>query len=154
MTITPNRLPAIEGLLNVSSLRAILESKDLAQLGDFLVNFVYSTVKIGIKGSSGSTHVWDSSLRDAMEQSNLRQKLGKRTKPGRVADAAEAFIAYSYFQGIMSLDEMVEYLSRRLIPDDFEYTKLERAASATAFGELLSRLLYLVNRTDLLDLNS
>lgn len=144
-------LPALQGLLDSGSLRAVLESKELAQLGDFLVNFVYTTVKIGIKGGSGSVHVWDSSLRDAMEYSNLREKLGRRTKPGRVADAAESFIAFAYFHGVMSLNGMVEYLSRRLNLEDFDIPKIEKAACATAFGELLSRLSYLVNNTDLLD---
>jgi len=153
MTILPKDLPAVEGLLQSGSLRAIFESQDLAQLGDFLVNFIYSTVRIAIKGSTGSIHVWDSSLRDAMEQANLRDKLGKRTKTGRVADAAEALVAFVYFRQIITLDEMIIYLSRRLTPDDFAYSQIEKAACANAFGELLARLIYLVDREDLLDIN-
>ena len=154
MEIKLPELPELHGLLVSGSLRAILESKDLAQLGDFLVNFIYSTVKIGIKGNSGSIHVWDSSLRDAMEFAHLRDKLGKRTKPGRVADGAEAFIAFAYFQGVISLQEMIDYLANRLTTEDFRINKIEKQACATAFGELLSHISYLVKKKDLLDFSA
>ena len=39
-------LKKIQGILNSGSLRAILESKDLALIGDSLVNFIFSTLKL------------------------------------------------------------------------------------------------------------
>lgn len=153
MPISPDDIPHIQGLLQSRSLRAVLESKDLAQLGDFLTNFIYTTVRIGSKGTHGSKHVWDSSLRDAMEQAGLREKLGKRTKPGRVADAAEAIIAFAYFQDVMSLEDMIIFLSRRLNAEDFELRKVEKDACATAFGELLARLVVRIRQADLLDMD-
>lgn len=146
------KLPKLDAIMDSGSLRAILESKDLAQLGDFLVNFVYSSVKIGIKGIAGSSHVWDSSLRDAMELARMRDYLGKKTKPGRVADAAEAFIGFCYFREVMNLEGMVEFMSQRLNAEDFEIPKIEKQACATAFSELLQHLLQLVKARQLVKL--
>ena len=97
----------IQGILNSGSLRAILESKDLALIGDSLVNFLFSTLKIGLFGMSGNVHVRDNVLKNAMDLYKLREKLGKNTKPGRVADAAESLIAFAYIQNIMTIYGMV-----------------------------------------------
>lgn len=140
------KLESIDSLLQSRSYRTIFESVDLAQLGDFLVNFIYSSVRIGMKSTSGGIHVWDSSLRTAMELAKLRSKLGKNAKPDRVADAAEAFVAFCYFNEVMSLDDMTEFLSRRLNQEDFTIPQIEKDACATAFGELLQRLAYLASK--------
>ena len=133
-------LPAIRTLLSTKSLRTILESKDLAHLGDFLANFIYTCVKIGKFEQSGSVHVWDYSLRIAMEEAQLRSKLGKKTKPDRVADAAEAYIAYAYFTELMSLDDMVDCLTEQLEIGEFRSPKREKEACAAAFSILLKTI--------------
>ncbi|MHA2502324.1 MAG: ribonuclease III family protein [Candidatus Kariarchaeaceae archaeon] len=148
------KLPSLSGILSTRSLRAILESKDLAQLGDFLTNFIYTSVRIGVKGATGSIHVWDGSLRDAMEQSSLRGKLGKKARPGRVADAAEAIIAYCYLHKLVSLDEMVEFLAQRLNAEDFEVRRMEKLACGTAFGELLGLLVIRLKESNQLDFDA
>ena len=62
------KLPALKPILSTNSLRSILESKDLAHLGDFLVNFIYTSVRIGHLKQKGSIHVWDNCLKEAMER--------------------------------------------------------------------------------------
>ena len=143
-------LKKIQGILNSGSLRAILESKDLALIGDSLVNFIFSTLKIGLFGMSGNVHVRDNVLKNAMDLSKLREKLGKNTKPGRVADAAESLIVFAYIHNIMTIYDMVEYLSQRINEDDFITTKMENEALSTAFSELLIRIYYLINQSELI----
>ena len=144
-------LPYLEAILKQKSLRQILNSKELAQLGDFLANFLYSTVKLAIKGSSGSRHVWDQSLKDAMEIANMRQFLGKRTKPEKVADAAEAFLGYCYFREVLSVDEMLVILSQNLNKEDFDILRIEKDACASAFSELLKVLALKAKELDYID---
>lgn len=139
-------LEMIDSFLKSNSLRHVLSSKELAQLGDFLVNFIYTAVRIGLKGVSGSIHVWDYSLKTAMELANLRKDLAKKMKPDRVADAAEALIAYSYLTKLMDLPEMIEFLSRRLNAEDFEIDKMEKEACAVAFSELFEQIMYLAHQ--------
>ncbi|MDH5403259.1 MAG: hypothetical protein OEZ01_02495 [Candidatus Heimdallarchaeota archaeon] len=131
-------LEFIEEEINAKSLRDVLNSKKLARLGDLIGNFIYSCVRIGKKDISGSIRVWDSSLTKAMEIANLRKAIGRKVKPDEVSDAAEALLAYAYFTKVLTLDEMVEYLSDRLNTEDFEFYKIEKDACAQAFGELLS----------------
>lgn len=139
------KLDALKSILSTKSLRSILESKDLAHLGDFLTNFIYTCVRIGKFNLSGSIHVWDNSLRDAMEIADLRSALGKKTKPDRVADAAEALIAYAYFTELMDLDRMVEELGHYLTEVDFKSNKAEKKACANAFSGLLKKIIVFAN---------
>lgn len=130
----------LKPIFSTKSLRSVLESKELGHLGDFLVNFIYTTVRIGKYGKQGSIHVWDNSLRDAMEIADLRSALGKKTKPDRVADAAEALVAYAYFTELMNLEEMIEYLTKHLNKSDFVSTKVEKEACAKSFSSLLKKI--------------
>ena len=118
----------------------------MAQLGDFLANFIYTAVRMGKNGVIGSVHVWDYSLRNAMELADLRSQLGKKMKPDRVADAAEAFIAYAYLTDLLDLPQMIEYLSNYLSETDFEVTKREKEACAKAFSELLLYIMSLAEK--------
>jgi hypothetical protein len=45
---------------------------------------------------------------------------------------------------------MVEYLSQRINEDDFITTKMENEALSTAFSELLIRIYYLINQSELI----
>ncbi len=140
------KIVGIEQILNSKSLRSILESKDLAHLGDFLVNFIYTSVRIGYLKVSGSIHVWDICLRTAMELANLRNVLGKKTKPDKVADAAEALVAYAYFTELMGLDEMVELLAQYMQIDHIKSKIREKEACTEAFSKLFIKIIELASR--------
>ena len=134
-------LVGIKSILNDKSLRNILTSKDLAQLGDFLVNFLYTYVKIGLYGIEGSVHVWDKSLTKAMEQADLRIQLGKKTKPDKVADAGEALVAYAYFNELLSINQMIEILDSKLDEQSFKNDKFEREQCSEAFSILFTKII-------------
>ena len=134
-------LVGIKFILEDKSLRNILKSKNLAQLGDFLVNFIYTSVKIGLYGIEGSIHVWDKSLTKAMELSNLRRELGKKTKPDKVADAGEALVAYAYFNELLQLKEMIDILNSKLDEQSFKNDKFEKEQCSIAFSTLFSKII-------------
>ncbi|MHA2252314.1 MAG: ribonuclease III family protein [Candidatus Kariarchaeaceae archaeon] len=113
----------------------------MAHLGDFLANFIYTSVRVGHFGIKGSIHVWDNSLKEAMELAELRAILGKKTKPDKVADAAEALIAYCYFTNLMELPDMVAYLKDYLELEHFSSTKREKIACGEAFSQLFRRIM-------------
>jgi hypothetical protein len=133
-------LIGIKEILENKSLRNILKSKNLAQLGDFLANFIYTSVKIGLYGIEGSVHVWDKSLTKAMDIANLRKELGKKTKPDKVADAGEALIAYGYFNELLTIDEMIEILASQLSEQSFVNEQTEKTACSVAFAELFKQI--------------
>lgn len=137
--------PNLDKYLNSRYLRVVLQSKELAQLGDFLTNFIYSTVRVAIKGVYGGVHVWDSSLRDAMVQADLRNVLGKRTKPDKVADAGEALIAYSYYTGLMNMDEYLEFISLRMDVERLNGRIMEKEMCAEIFAALFQHINELAN---------
>lgn len=143
-------LKALEPILHASTLRDILESKKLAQLGDFLANFIYSSVKIGNFDINGSVHVWDRSLKDAMEKANLRVEMGKKVKPDKVADAAEALIAFAYFRNLITLDEMTDLIHESLNVSDLSSPRKEKDACADAFSVVLEKIITLAENEGLL----
>ena len=134
-------LKALDPILHASTLRDILESKKLAQLGDFLANFVYSSVTIGNFDINGSVHVWDRSLKEAMEKANLRVEMGKKVKPDKVADAAEALIAFAYFRNLVSLEEMTAMIHESLSTSDLSSPRKEKVACADAFCVVLEKII-------------
>ncbi len=134
-------LVGIKSILQDKVLRNILKSKDLAQLGDFLVNFIYTSVKIGLYGIEGSIHVWDKSLTKAMEIANIRKELGKKTKPDKVADAGEALVAYAYFNELLSIKQMIEILDSKLNEQSFKIDRFEKEQCAIAFSALFTKII-------------
>lgn len=144
--ITPeNNIPSI---IYSRNLRKILLSKELAHLGDFLVNFVYTSVKIINFSIPGSVHVWDYCLKNAIDKAELRIHLGKKTKPDKVADAAEALVAFAYYTKLLSLDDMIEIITEILIAEDFKSEKSEKEACTEAFGVLLKEIFDLALRSE------
>lgn len=131
---------ALDPILATKKIRIILQSKELARLGDFLVNYTYSAVRIGKYGLAASIHVWDKCLTKAMELANLRSHLGKKTKPGRVADAGEAFVAYAYLTKLMSLEDMISIIDENLNETHFNSNVQEKEDCAIAFAKLFENI--------------
>ena len=134
-------LPGLNRILETSRLRSILQSKELAQLGDFLANFIYSTARIGIFERKSSVHVWDKRLKMAMDQANLRKVLGKRTKPDKVADGAEALIAYAYYNRLLQLEEMIIIMRDELEKYSEEEKKSEKVICGMVFTTILLEII-------------
>lgn len=137
-------LPHLSALLKTRSIRSIVRSTDLAQVGDFLTNYIYTLMRIGIKGKSGSIHVWDNSLAQAARDSKFRRYFGSRAPKDSLADGVEALVAYIYLKELMTLEDMVLLLSSWVSPDDFISKKAEHTACASAFEHLIKKFLNLI----------
>ena len=142
---------ALEPILATKKIRIILQSKEQARLGDFLVNYTYSAVRIGKYGLAASIHVWDKCLTKAMELANLRTYLGKKTKPDRVADAGEAFVAYAYLTNLMTLEEMILIIDENMSETNFSSKVQEKEDCAIAFSKLFEKIFELSDQNNRFD---
>lgn len=146
---TPNKeaLPHLQPILSSRNLRDVVKSTDLAQIGDFLTNFIYTTMRIGIKGKGGSVHVWDRALTNAARDTGLIAYFPNRFKRDKIADGVEALIAYAYFNSIVPLSEMIDILSSWIGDDDLKDRKIEVLACQTAFEQLI-KTIFLKSKTN------
>ncbi len=134
-------LPHLESLLQTRSIRSVLRSTDLAQVGDFLANYIYTIMRIGIKGKAGSIHVWDQALASAARESGLRRYFGSRAQKDTLADGVEALIAFTYLREVYTLEEMVSIISDWISPEDFISRSAEINACGSAFEILIQEIL-------------
>ena len=95
---------------DIIHLNSILSDKNLAKLGDSYINFLYSIALTIIHGVPKGVKVSDKILSEAAKESGVRDLLPKRTPRGRVADAMESLIVYSFIMGYMEFDEMIHIL--------------------------------------------
>ncbi|MHB9302812.1 ribonuclease III family protein [Thermofilum pendens] len=88
-------------------LEKVLRSKELARLGDSLVNFLVSAA-LTLIGRPTGVKVPGETLARAF----LSSRLSKLGKPRGIApgEAMEAFLAYAWLKGSLSCEESVEML--------------------------------------------
>lgn len=109
-------------------LEAILLDKDLAKLGDSYINFLYSTALTIIHGVPKGVKVSDKILSEAAKESGVKNLLPKRTPRGRVADAMESLIVYSFIMGHMEFNEMIRILVEARDAPNEGFAKIAREA--------------------------
>ncbi|MCS7385695.1 MAG: hypothetical protein NDF55_02995 [archaeon GB-1867-005] len=117
-----------------SSLSGVLMDKGLAELGDSLVNFLYSAAKSRVLGKFCGERVSNRILAEALRRAGLRAELPRRVDVQARGDAAEALVAYAWISKIVGIDEAIELLASKLkcMLDEGEFE-----ASINAFAELL-----------------
>jgi len=93
--------------LKDSDLSKTLTDSRLAQFGDSLLNFAYSTALTETTGRPTGTKVSDKILADAAGRAGLRKHLPKRVDRGEVANSLEALLAYVWLEKVISLEEIV-----------------------------------------------
>jgi hypothetical protein len=94
-----------------SAIREILRDKQLASLGDALVNLIYSLAMTRNSGRPQGVKVSDRILAEALKLAGLRQYLGTRVARKDMANAGEALIAEAYRRNILTIEEGVRILS-------------------------------------------
>jgi hypothetical protein len=112
-----------------SSINEILLNKELAQLGDSYVNFIYSLALSVSKGRLQGKKVPSDVLAEALREGGLRKLLPSRLDRHRLGDAAEALIAYSWITEKLSADEAVKIL------------EIENGNSIEGFKKLLLQIM-------------
>ncbi len=96
--------------MKAEDLGKVLIDSRLAQFGDSLLNFAYSTALTETTGRPTGTKVSDKILADAAGRAGLRKHLPSRVDRGDVANSLEALLAYVWLEKIISLEEIVACL--------------------------------------------
>ena len=94
------------------SVNEILLDKELAQLGDAYVNFIYSLALSSSKGRLVGGKVSSEILAKALKESGLRKFLPTRLDRHSLGDATEALIAYSWITEKITAEEAVKILEK------------------------------------------
>ncbi len=114
--------------------------KDLAKLGDSLANFVLSLALSEYTGKPTGERVSNASLAIALEMAGMRDLVPPRTDKHGKGDIAEAFLAYSWLKGYVTIEEAVDVLRRNLTDDVLSYGR-KKECIGRAFSELYRILL-------------
>ncbi|MGA2462181.1 MAG: ribonuclease III family protein [Candidatus Bathyarchaeia archaeon] len=96
---------------NPDAIRQILRDKQLASLGDALVNLIYSLALTKVSGSPHGIKVSDRILADALKLAGLRQYMGSRVTKEDMANAGEALLAEAYRRNVLTIEEGVKVLA-------------------------------------------
>ena len=92
------------------TLRDVMLDKDLAALGDALVNFAYSLALSLQRGRPTGGRLDNRLLWEALKAAGLREEAPKRMSRHELADAAEALLAYGWLTGLIGFWDLVEAL--------------------------------------------
>ncbi len=108
-----NSLPSYTANLTskYKDLREVMQDKELAALGDAIVNFLYSLALSVKEGRPIGVKVNSRVLSDSLTKAGLRNLLSSRLDRHHKADAAEAVIAYMFLRGKLSIKRAIDTLS-------------------------------------------
>lgn len=95
---------------NYSSLTEVLLDKDLAKIGDALVNFIFSLAVSNTMKQPQNVRVSSLTLSTALKKSGLRELLPHRIDRHDQANAVEALVMYAWITKIFSLSELLQIL--------------------------------------------
>ncbi|MHA1299172.1 MAG: ribonuclease III family protein [Candidatus Helarchaeota archaeon] len=127
-------------LKDYKSLTEIFKDKKLAQLGDNLINFIYSLAKSIVLKTPEGWKVSANVLSQAMRNANLRKIAPKRANSHDIGDFAEAITAYVWLSKKITLEEATDILSKNLIGGNFSDIKKEERTAIVAFTELFKKI--------------
>ena len=106
----PEQLKALAGPSR--SLREIVLDKELAALGDALVNFAYSLARSLSEGRPRGGRLDNRLLSEAFRAAGLREEAPRRMSRHELADAAEALLAYGWLMGMVNLQDLVDAMRK------------------------------------------
>ena len=133
-------LQALLAANGIHTMEAAMRSKDLAKLGDSLVNLLHSLAESMAAKRFAGAKVSGKILASALRSANLRQLAPSRLDAHGLGDSAEALIAYGWIRGAFSIPEAAKLLARELLraseqPVEPKSSRMQPAA--TAFAALL-----------------
>jgi 23S rRNA maturation mini-RNase III len=95
-------------LKDTNGLTRILTDNGLAQFGDALLNFAFSTALTRKTGRPTGARVADKTLAKAAVTAGLREHLPRRVGRGDVANSIEALVGFVWLQHQITLEEILE----------------------------------------------
>lgn len=111
------------------------EVNELSALGDVFVNLIYSLALSDIYKKPVGKRVSNHILSKALIESGVRKRTNSRLDRHAQADFAESIIFYAWMKKMVSIEECVDVLRKRLSSSK-EYYEL-RSSSIQAFAALL-----------------
>ncbi|MFP4005931.1 MAG: ribonuclease III family protein [Candidatus Hadarchaeia archaeon] len=131
-----------------TSPRAAVLDKDLAKLGDALVNFIYSVAKSRVKGKPDAGKVPNSVLSDALHEAGMRGLAPSRVDRHMLGDVTEAIVAYAWIEGELDLEESIDIVSGSISGEDFEKRRFLLESTTNGFVDLLDLISKRINFGD------
>ncbi len=127
---------------DISSLSAASKDKGLAQVGDALVNFIYSVARSHVLGMRTGKKVNRTILSGALKAADLRHLPRPRADTHDLADTVEAIVAYAWAKKVLTTEEMIQILVKNLVLNREEARNLadENFHAAEAFKCLLEEI--------------
>ncbi len=98
--------------MNQAELRRILTDKNLAQLGDAILNFTLSAAITRTSGRPAGRRVRNSLLTPIIDGSSLKQSLPIRASRHDRANAFEALTGHLWLQGKVHADDVISVMEK------------------------------------------
>lgn len=114
--------------MNHRDLSEILNSKELAQFGDSLLNFAYSLALTETSGMPRGMKIQDKVLAEAAVRAGLRKNLPRRIGRGEIANSLEALLGHVWLQKMMTLEEIVNCLKAESLEPSKNFSELAELA--------------------------
>jgi len=121
----------------MENLQSIALDKNLAKLGDNLVNLIYSLALTLVSNCAQGKKVSDKILAKALQDAGLRRYLPKRLTTHDRGDAVEAILAYLWLNNRLDINEAAVFLSKYLSKESLKSKEIELFEASNAFKELL-----------------
>lgn len=123
--------------LDYSNPADAVRDDNLAKLGDTLVNLIYSLARSMAKGEPDGAKAPNKVLSGSLVGSGLRHLASSRVDSHRLADIAEALVAYAWLQDEMEIEEAAEILADFLEDRSFEDRRDVFEGAEEGFKKLL-----------------
>jgi len=127
----------------MDDLKKIALDKNLAKLGDNLVNLMYSLALTWLFNKADGKKVSDKVLAKALHEAGLRKLLPKRLTTHERGDAVEAILAYFWLNGEITVKKGAEILLKNLTKQSVKNREIREREAVKAFKVLLEQLLNL-----------
>ncbi len=127
-----------------------IKNKAYSKVGDGLANLVYSLAKARasheLRGDivvAGTPKVSAVILKGAwvLARDNVKQDLHVRGDAHAIADAVEAIVAYGWINGLVTLEDAVLLVSKKLIESRPAKTRDEINAFSAGFADVIVKIL-------------
>lgn len=127
----------LEDLSRYSDPEEAVLNKNLAKLGDALVNLIYSLSRSMVRGRPDGAKAPNKVLSNSLREAGLRCLAPSRVDSHRLGDIAEAAIALAWLKGKIEIKEAAEILSDSLSEIDFQSRRGVRKGAEEGFKNLL-----------------
>ncbi len=122
-----------------AELRRVLTDKNLAQLGDSILNFAFSAALTRVTGKPTGRRVKNALMTSIIDSSNLRESFSLRTSRRDRANGFEALAGYLWLQGLLQPEELIDVMAKALKAADDD-RESEHQALQAAFKVIVERI--------------